>query len=109
MHFSLIFQTNGEYAIEIPASAYMNVARYRYDPFCVKSTIDIVAEVTESGRNTTQSAKTTIPLVSNPITVSFDDSNPNVFRPGLPYTVKVHIQYMHCTIVQFEHIQVRLS
>lgn len=66
----------------------MDKVLYRYDPFCVKSTVNVVAEVTERGRNATQSASLTIPLVSNPISVSFTD-NPTIFRPGLDYTIKV--------------------
>ena len=63
--------------------------RYRYDPFCVKSSVHLVAEVTESGRNDVQEDSIDVPLVANPISVSFDESNPTAFRPGLPYTVKV--------------------
>ena len=65
------------------------MVRFRYDPFCVKSSIKLVAEVTEAGREDKQSASITVPLVANPISVSFDDNNPTVFRPGLPYTIKV--------------------
>ena len=66
----------------------MNKVLYRYDPFCVKSSIEIVAEVVEAGRNATQTASLRIPLVSNSISVSFTDNSP-VFRPGLDYIIKV--------------------
>ena len=66
----------------------MGKVLYRYDPFCVKSSIEIVAEVVEAGRNATQTASLRIPLVSNSISVSFTDNSP-VFRPGLDYIIKV--------------------
>ncbi|CAI8027819.1 Murinoglobulin-1, partial [Geodia barretti] len=78
---------NGEFTFRFTDDAYKSKVLYRYDPFCVKSTILIVAEVTERGRNATQSTSLRIPLVSNPISLSFTDS-PTIFRPGIDYTIK---------------------
>ena len=66
------------------------MVRYRYDPFCVKSTILIMAEVVEDGRGTKISDSANIPLVFSPIDVAFADDNPSTFKPGLTYTVKVY-------------------
>ena len=90
-------QVNGRYEFDIDADDYRGKVRYRYDPFCVRSSIKIVAEVTESGRNAKQSDSIVVPLVSNPLTVSFDDDLPPIFRPGLPYIVRVCI-YMYMYI-----------
>jgi len=80
---------DGKAFFTVSSELYRNIVRFRYDPFCVKSSIKLVAEVTEAGREDKQSASITVPLVANPISVSFDDNNPTVFRPGLPYTIKV--------------------
>jgi len=55
----------------------------------VKSTIKITAEVAEAGRGTTQSTEMIIPLVANPVTLSFAEGTPQSFRPGLPYMARV--------------------
>ncbi len=65
------------------------MVRYRYDPFCVKSSIKLIAEVEEAGRGTKIAESAVIPLVFSPIDVKFADNNPNIFRPGLNYTLKV--------------------
>jgi CD109 antigen len=80
--------SSGQFDLRIPADNYRNKVLYRYDPFCVRSSVHIVAEVTEKGRNATRSASIVVPLVSNPISVSFHESNAKVFRPELPYTLK---------------------
>ena len=79
----------GTYYFSISSDVYRNKVRYRYDPFCVKSSIKLVAEVTEQGRGIKQSASIKVPLVANPISVSFSINNPTIFKPGLPYTIKV--------------------
>lgn len=84
-------KSSNPYPFHIDAEMYKRLVRYRYDPFCVQSSIHIVAEVKEIGRSAVQSDKIIIPLVSNPISLEFHKSNPTVFRPGLPYTVKVCI------------------
>ena len=95
---SSLFQRNGQYEFSIDADEYRSKVRYRYDPFCVRSSIRITAEVTEGGRNTTQSDSIVVPLVSNPISLSFDENTPTVFRPGLAYTFIVRTMYMYvCT------------
>ena len=82
-------QTNGAFTFRLRGDAYRHQVRFRYDPFCVKSSILIVAEVEESGRGTNQSATLTIPLVANPVSVKFTDENPKLFKPGLNHTMKV--------------------
>ena len=67
------------------------MVRYRYDPFCVKSSIKVIAEVEEAGRGTKIAESITIPLVISPIEVKFADDNSKVFRPGLNYSLKVCI------------------
>ena len=98
--------SSGQFDIRIPADNYRNKVLYRYDPFCVRSSVHIVAEVTEKGRNATRSASIVVPLVSNPISVSFHESNAKIFRPGLPYTLKVRVYvYMYMYVrIQCEHI-----
>ena len=63
--------------------------RYRFDPFCVKSRVRITAEVGEAGRGTKQSDTISFPLVTNPVRVKLADDNPQLFRAGLNYTLKV--------------------
>jgi len=81
--------------------------RYRFDPFCVKSTIKITAEVAEAGRGTTQSTEMVIPLVANPVTLSFAEGTPRSFRPGLSYMARVSRQFN--TIQCHLHTQVKAS
>ena len=88
------FQEDGKFTFNISAHEYQRQVQYRYDPFCVSSSIRLVAEVTEVGRKLNQSASTVVPLVANPVSVSFQDNNPTVFRPGLPYTIKVSIHFL---------------
>ena len=86
-------QSNGRFQLNIPAEMYRQMVRYRYDPFCVKSTIAIVAEVEEAGRGTKAADTHRFSLVASPVDVKFADDNPKVFRPGLNYTVKVSWYY----------------
>ena len=88
------FQEDGKFTFNISAHEYQRQVQYRYDPFCVSSSIRLVVEVTEAGRKLNQSASTVVPLVANPVSVSFQDNNPTVFRPGLPYTIKVSIHFL---------------
>ena len=88
------FIQKGKYSFAISTEEYERIVRYRFDPFCVKSTIKVTAEVRESGRGTTQSAEMTIPLVANPITLSFTDGTARSFRAGLPYTARVSSYYI---------------
>ena len=83
-------QDNGKYSFVISTEEYQRIVRYRFDPFCVKSTIKVTAEVRENGRGTTQSTDMIIPLVANPIKLSFTDTARS-FRAGLPYTARVSL------------------
>ena len=65
------------------------MVRYRYDPFCVRSSIQLVAEVEESGRGTKIADTHSFQLVFSSVDVKFADDNPRVFRPGMNYTMKV--------------------
>jgi len=87
--FIIYVQKKGKYSFSISTEEYQRIVRYRFDPFCVKSTVKVTAEVREIGRGTTQSADTVIPLVANPIALSFTDGNARSFRAGLPYTTRV--------------------
>ena len=89
---------DGRYSVRIPASSYLDAVRYRYDPFCVKSTIRLVAEVKESGRGTKLTDTHSFQLVYSSVDLKFADDNPKVFRPGMNYAMKVHI-YMYDTKV----------
>ena len=80
---------NGRYSVRIPASSYLDVVRYHYDPFCVKSTIKLVAEVEESGRGTKLTDTHSFQLVYSSVDLKFADDNPKVFRPGMNYAMKV--------------------
>ncbi len=71
------------------------MVRYRYDPFCVKSSIKLTAEVEEAGRGTKIAESTVIPLVFSPIDVKFAEDNSKIFRPGLNYTLKVSHMTSH--------------
>ena len=82
-------QTDGIYSFNISSESYRQLVRYRYDPFCVKSKIIIVAEVKEDGRGTLLADTASIPLVFSPVNVQFAEDNPRVFRPGLNYVMKV--------------------
>ena len=65
--------------------------RYRYDPFCVKASIKIVAEVTTAGGRVRIAESLTLDLVANPISVKLSADNPSLFKPGLNYIVKVSL------------------
>lgn len=80
---------NGRYSVRIPASSYRNAVRYRYDPFCVRSSIKLVAEVEESGRGTKIADSHTFQLVYSSVDLKFADNNPRVFRPGMNYSMRV--------------------
>ena len=84
-----ISQVDGRYSVRIPTSSYHNTVRYRYDPFCVRSSIKLVAEVEESGRGTKISKSHTFHLAHSSVVVKFADENPKVFRPGMMYSMKV--------------------
>ena len=90
----LCSQVNGRAMISIPSERYHSMVRYRYDPFCVKSSIKLTAEVEEAGRGTKIAESTVSPLVFSPIDVKFAEDNSKIFRPGLNYTLKVsHVTY----------------
>jgi len=90
-YYCLYTKDKGKYSFVISTEEYQRIVRYRFDPFCVKSTIKVTAEVAENGRGTTQSADTIIPLLANPVTLSFADGTARSFRAGLPYTIRVSI------------------
>ena len=82
---------NGRYSVRIRANTYLDAVRYRYDPFCVKSTITLVAEVEESGRSTKLTETHSFQLVHSSVDLKFADNNPKVFRPGMNYAMKVRV------------------
>ena len=86
-------QVNGTFTFQISSnhSHEILVARYKYDLFCVNSRVRITAEVEEAGRGTKQSDTIAFPLVASPVRVNFADDNPQLFRAGLNYTLKVGI------------------
>ena len=85
----LLLQDNGAFSFRINTNLYREVVRYRFDPFCVNSRVRITAEVEEAGRGTKQSDTVSFPLVANPVRVRLADDNPQLFRAGLNYTLKV--------------------
>ncbi|XP_064400639.1 C3 and PZP-like alpha-2-macroglobulin domain-containing protein 8 [Halichondria panicea] len=87
-HDKTVPLVNGRAVISIPSEGYHDMVRYRYDPFCVKSSIKLTAEVEEAGRGTKIAESTVIPLVFSPIDVKFAEDNSKIFRPGLNYTLK---------------------
>ena len=80
---------NGDFSFRINANNFRDIVRYRFNPFCVKSRVRITAEVEEAGRGTKQSDTVSFPLVANPVRVRLADDNPQLFRAGLNYTLKV--------------------
>ena len=84
-------QTDGAYIFNISSESYRQLVRYRYDPFCAKSKIIIVAEVMVDRLGTLLADSASIPLVSNPVNIQFAEDNPRVFRPGLDYVMKVSL------------------
>ena len=75
----------------MPAEEYKRILRYRFDPFCVSSSIKIFAEVEEKGRGTKFNDTASVPLVANEVRYSFDEKMPRMFRPGLEYPVMVSV------------------
>jgi len=90
-------QVNGTFTFQISSnhSHKTLVARYKYDPFCMNSQVRITAEVEEAGRGTKQLDTISFPLVASPVRVNFADDNPQLFRAGLNYTLKVGIGLYH--------------
>ena len=74
------------------------MVRYRYDPFCVRSTIRLVAEVEEGGRGTKLADTHSFQLVYSSVDLRFAVDNPTVFRPGMNYSMKVCIMYFLCNM-----------
>ena len=92
----LLFQSNGQWTYRINSNFYRNRLMFRFDPFCVNARMRITAVVEEEGRGETQSDSVTAPFVDAPVSLTFADDNPDLFRPGLNYTVKVR----WCCMVQ---------
>ena len=88
--YLLLPQANGAFNFRINSNFYREVVRYRFDPFCVNSRVRITAEVEEAGRGAKQSDTISFSLVSNPVRVKLADDNPQLFRAGLNYTLKVN-------------------
>ena len=78
-------------SFRINTTSLHEAVRYRFDPFCVKSQVRITAEVEEAGRGTKQFDTISFRLVANPVRVRLADDNPQLFRAGLNYTLKVWI------------------
>lgn len=89
MYICIHFQANGRYTVRIPSEKFRQSVRYRYDPFCTKSSIKVTAEVEEAGRGTKIAESATIPLAFSALSVKFADDNSKVFHPGLNYSLKV--------------------
>ena len=83
-------QANGTFTFRISSNHSS-----KYDPFCVNSRVRITAEVEEAGRGTKQSDTVSFPLVVNPVRVKLADDNPQLFRAGLNYTLKVCVGLYH--------------
>ena len=86
---SCLFQENGKVDFSVPAEEYSRILRYRFDPFCVSSSIKIFAEVEEKGRGTKFNHTASVPLVASLVRFSFDEAMPRMFRPGMEYPVMV--------------------
>ena len=89
-------QVGGTYVYSIPTKLYQDMVRYRYDPFCVRASIKMVAEVTEAGGGARFSDSLTFDLVANPVSVKLSDDNPSLFKPGLNYSLKVSFILFIC-------------
>ena len=76
----------------------MRILRYRFDPFCVSSSIKVFAEVEEKGRGTKFNDTASVPLVANRVSFSFDEKMPRMFRAGMEYPVMVSV-FMHVCYV----------
>ena len=87
----LCLQNKGKYSFTVSTEfeEYEKIINTTFDPYCEESTITVTAEVSESGRGTTQSADLIIPLGTNQVTLSFTDDTAQLFRAGLPYRAKV--------------------
>ena len=73
----------------------------------MKSRVRITAEVEEAGRGTKQSDTISFPLVANPVRVRLADDNPQLFRAGLNYTLKVCVSLWYWSeLEQTAHWQV---
>ena len=86
---SCLLQENGKVDFSVPAEEYSRILRYRFDPFCVSSSIKIFAEVEEKGRGTKFNHTASVPLVASLVRFSFDEAMPRMFRPGMEYPVMV--------------------
>ncbi len=102
-----MFQVFGKHTSNILLETILSKTRYLYNPFCVKgTTIKVVAEVTEDGRDLKSSDVLTIPLKSDSVSITFADSMSKLFQPGLPYTVKVNcfLIVLHVNMFNLVHL-----
>ena len=83
--------------------------RYMFDPFCVASSLEVSAEVTEKGRGTKYRSNVTFPLVTNTVTFLVDKEMRGTFKPGLSYNIKVkdYVAIMYW-ILDFIHRVLRI-
>lgn len=87
----LFFQLDGESKFTLPLSNFMvNTRNYITSGRSLK----IEANVTESLTHITLSGKDSVKFYSHAEKIEFLQSNPNTFKPGLPYTAYVS-QYIN--------------
>jgi prenyltransferase beta subunit len=79
----------GKYTFSVPSEEYRRILRYRFDPFCVSSSIEVTAEVMEMGRETKYSSRIKFPLIANKVSFKFHEDMKETFKPGLPYNLKI--------------------
>ena len=87
--YTLCLQSKGKYSFRVRTKEYERIINNKFDPYCEESTIEVTAEVIESGRGTTQSADLVIPLGANQVILSFTDDTAQLFRAGLSYRAMV--------------------
>ena len=86
------------------AEEYRHILRYRFDPFCVSSSIKIFAEVEEKGRGTKLKDTVSVPLVADQVHFSFDEEMPRMFRAGLEYPVMVSVCVCMCVCMCMSYV-----
>ena len=91
--YMLCLQNNGKYSFTVRTKEYERIINNKFDPYCEESTIEVTAEVRESGRGTTQSADLVMPLGTNRVILSFTDDTAQLFRAGLSYRARVGCNY----------------
>ena len=103
---SYLFQENGKVDFSVPAEEYRRMLRYRFDPFCVTSSIKIFTEGEERGRGTKFNHTASVPLVPSLVRFSFDEAMPRMFRPGMEYPVMVSGFVSPCFVYAYVHMYI---